>query len=78
MAPIVTTIEISRSPQDVFPFVTDPASFPEWQHGVVRDQMNEAPVRVGSRCTTVRRIGGREREMPANIRNLKQRLQASR
>jgi len=35
MAPIVESIEISRSPEDVFPYVTDPSHLPEWQESVV-------------------------------------------
>ena len=31
MAPIVESIEISRSPEDVFSYVTDPSHLPEWQ-----------------------------------------------
>ena len=41
----------------MFPYVIDPSTFPEWQQGVVRGAMNESPTRVGSRCTTVRKIG---------------------
>lgn len=67
MAPIVTTIEVSRSPEEVFSYATDPATFPEWQQGVVRGQVDDAPVGVGSRCTTMRRIGGRRREVRSEI-----------
>jgi hypothetical protein len=62
VAPIVSTIEIARPAEDVFAFVIEPSTFPEWQQGVVRGHMNESPTRVGSQCTTVRSIGGRERE----------------
>jgi uncharacterized protein YndB with AHSA1/START domain len=67
MAPIVGTIEVGRPPEEVFPYVIDPSTFPEWQQGVVRGAMNESPTRVGSRCTTVRKIGGSEREITTEI-----------
>src|ERR1700728_3106426 len=67
MAPIVSTIEVARPPEEVFPYVIDPSTFPEWQQGVVRGAMNESPTRVGSRCTTVRKIGGSEREITTEI-----------
>jgi uncharacterized protein YndB with AHSA1/START domain len=67
MAPIGTSIEIARPAEEVFAYVTDPSSFPEWQQGVVSGHMDSATPRVGSRCTTVRRIGGREREVITEI-----------
>ena len=67
MAPIVSTAEVSRPAEEVFAYVTDPSTFPEWQNGVVRGHMNESPTRVGSECTTVRNIGGREREVHTTI-----------
>ena len=35
MAPIVNSVEISRRPEDVFAYVTDPTHLPEWQESVV-------------------------------------------
>jgi uncharacterized protein YndB with AHSA1/START domain len=67
MAPIVSTIEIARPAEEVFAYVIEPSTFPEWQQGVVRGHMNESPTRVGSQCTTVRNIGGREREAHTTI-----------
>jgi uncharacterized protein YndB with AHSA1/START domain len=67
MAPIRTSIEISRPAEDVFAYVTDPRTFPEWQRGVVSGHMDGAATRVGSRCTTVRRIGGRDREVTTEL-----------
>ena len=67
MAPIVSTTEVSRPAEEVFAYVTDPSTFPEWQNGVVRGHMNESPTRLGSQCTTVRNIGGREREVHTTI-----------
>ena len=67
MAPIITTAEISRTPTEVFAYVIDPSSFTAWQQGVVSGHMDGPVTRVGSRCTTVRKIGGREREVNTRI-----------
>ena len=39
MAPIVSTIEVTRPPEEVFAFVTDPTRLREWQDGVVSARM---------------------------------------
>jgi uncharacterized protein YndB with AHSA1/START domain len=67
MAPIVSRIEISRPPDEVFSYVIDPSTFPEWQEGVTSGHMDGPATHVGSRCTTVRKIGGREREVTTEI-----------
>lgn len=68
MSPIVSTVEIARPPQDVFAYVTDPSRFGEWQEGVVSgDLEGDGPPALGSRCTTTRLIGGRERTSTAEI-----------
>jgi uncharacterized protein YndB with AHSA1/START domain len=68
MAPIVASIEISRSPEDVFAYVTDPSRMPEWQGGVVRvERIGEGPVAVGTRAVVTRRIGRREVNMTVEI-----------
>ncbi|MCM0675706.1 SRPBCC family protein [Micromonospora phytophila] len=62
MAPLVSTIEIARPPEEVFAYATEPLLFPEWQHDVVGVQM------VGdSRFVTTRRISGAERTMTQAI-----------
>jgi uncharacterized protein YndB with AHSA1/START domain len=67
MAPITTTTEIARPAEKVFAYVTDPSTMPEWQQGCLRGHMDGLTTRVGSKCTTVRRIGGREREVTTEI-----------
>jgi uncharacterized protein YndB with AHSA1/START domain len=62
MAPLVSTIEIARPPQEVFAFATDPLRFAEWQHDVVSVRMLD-----DSRFTTTRRISGAERTMTQQI-----------
>jgi uncharacterized protein YndB with AHSA1/START domain len=67
MAPVVASIEVARPPGEVFAYVTDPTTFPEWQQGVVSGHLDGVPTRVGSRCTTIRKIGGAEREVHTEI-----------
>lgn len=67
MAPITTTTEIARPAEEVFAFVIDPRTMPEWQKGCLRGHMDGPTTRVGSKCTTLRRIGGREREVTTAI-----------
>src|SRR6516162_8152630 len=67
MAPITSITEVARPADEAFAYVIDPSTMPEWQQGVVRGQMDGATTHVGSRCTTVRRIGGREREVVTEI-----------
>jgi uncharacterized protein YndB with AHSA1/START domain len=67
MTPITTTIEVPRSAEEAFAYVTDPRTMPQWQQGCVRGRLDTPAPRVGSRCTTVRKIGGREREVTTEI-----------
>ncbi len=69
MAPIVSSIEIARPPDEVFSYLTDPARFPEWQARVVSGSMEDeaAAPAVGAKCTTTRRIGGAERTVTSEV-----------
>ena len=68
MAPMVSSIEIARRPDEVFAYVTDPSRFGEWQRDVVAVRLEAGrPGQVGSRFTTTRRIGGRERTMTQEV-----------
>jgi uncharacterized protein YndB with AHSA1/START domain len=67
MAAITATIEVARPAPEVFAYVTDPGSMPQWQEGCESGHMDGSPTRVGSTCTTVRRIGGRAREVRTKI-----------
>ena len=68
MAALVSTIEIARPQDEVFCYVTDPATFAEWQQGVVSGSVEagDTPA-LGSKCTTTRRIGGSERPSTSEI-----------
>jgi uncharacterized protein YndB with AHSA1/START domain len=70
MAPIVVSTEISRSPDDVFAYVTDPTRLSEWQESVVRAESSDIPVRVGTRARVTRRVGSREMTQTAEIAEL--------
>jgi uncharacterized protein YndB with AHSA1/START domain len=67
MAPIIATIEVARPAREAFAYVTDPSTMSDWQQGCLRGHMDAERTRVGSRCTTVRKIGGREREVVTEI-----------
>ena len=68
MPPIVHSIEIDRPPEEVFSYVSDPARFAEWQYDVVSVRIEgPRPPSVGSRFTTIRRIGRAERTMTQEI-----------
>ena len=67
MAPITTRVDVARPPAEVFAYVTDPGTMSEWQKGCLSGHMDGPATRVGSRCTTIRKIGGREREVTTEI-----------
>ena len=64
MAPIVESIEIARSPEDVFRYVTDPDHLRDWQASVVDVKKEaEGPMHAGSKVVVTRQIKGRTRPM---------------
>ena len=69
MAPLTHSIEIDRSPADVFAYVTDPERFTEWQEAVVgARRLDEGPIGQGSRISLTRRVGGkREQTMTSEL-----------
>ena len=67
MAPITNSMEVARAAEHVFAYVTDPRHMPEWQKGCLRGQLDGPTTHVGSKCTTTRSIGGREREVTTEI-----------
>ena len=67
MPPIVASVEIARTPEDVFAYVTDPSHLPLWQESVIRVDSDDAPTRVGTRIVVVRRVGRREMESAAEV-----------
>jgi hypothetical protein len=67
MPPIVTRAEIDRPAAEVFAYATDPATFSEWQLGVVDGHMDGPAEAVGAKCMTTRRIGGANRSSTAEL-----------
>jgi len=64
----VSNIEIARTPDEVFAYVTDPSRFAEWQKDVVSVRIaGDRVPSLGSRFTTTRRIGRAERTMTQQI-----------
>jgi uncharacterized protein YndB with AHSA1/START domain len=57
MPPIVHGTEISRPPDEVFSYVTDPTRFADWQDDVVSAHIEPAgPPALGARIVTTRRV----------------------
>src|SRR5436190_4923954 len=56
-----TTVEISRSPEEVFAFVSDPAKLSMWQDAEEVQQLTDGPVRAGTRLREVHKMMGRRR-----------------
>ncbi|WP_426515028.1 SRPBCC family protein [Diaminobutyricibacter sp. McL0618] len=64
----VFTIDIARSPADVFAYGTDPSTFGRWQSDVVDARMlSGTPSAVGSRFSTTRKIGPSDRTMNQEV-----------
>jgi uncharacterized protein YndB with AHSA1/START domain len=71
MAPIVSSIEIARPPEEVFVYVSDPSQLVEWQESVVSARMEGGgPPAVGSKTVTIRKVGRLERTMTMEVTNL--------
>jgi hypothetical protein len=52
MAPIVSSVEIARQPQEVFSYVSDPSRLEEWQESVVSARVEGGgPPAEGSKAT---------------------------
>lgn len=57
------SVIINRPVNDVFGFVTDPTTTPQWQANLVRsDILTPGPMRVGTRVLEVRRLGKSEKQ----------------
>jgi uncharacterized membrane protein len=68
MAPIVESIEINRSAEDVFAYVDDLGRHGEWQEQIVSTHVDtDGPTRVGTRATDTRRMPGGTREISYEI-----------
>ncbi len=71
MAMLSTAIDISRPPEAVFAYVTDPNKFGEWQANVISGHMEgSGSAHVGIRCVTTRRIGFAERTVTSEVTHI--------
>ena len=63
MAPIVETVEIAKSPPEVFAYLEDLSRHDEWQTQIDNvEVLTEGPTRVGTRAVDTRRVpGGRQK-----------------
>lgn len=65
---ITHSVEISRSPEDVFAYIDDLARHGEWQEQVTAVTVTpDGPTAVGTRSTETRRIGNREQVMTYEV-----------
>ena len=61
-------IEIGRRPEEVFSVVTDLTRLPEWQPRLVKvEQLQEGPLRPGSRLREVREVRGKRLEQIVEV-----------
>ncbi|MFE1438519.1 SRPBCC family protein [Streptomyces sp. NPDC058739] len=71
MTAIRESIDVDRTPEDVFAYVTNPSHLPEWQlSAVTAEQLDEGPMHPGSRVKVTRRIGNREFPMTVEFDTL--------
>jgi uncharacterized protein YndB with AHSA1/START domain len=71
MAPIVSSIEIARRPEEAFAYVTDTSRLPEWQESLVSARPEDGgPPAVGSKLITTRKVGRRERKMTMELTDI--------
>ena len=68
MAPIVHSVEIARSPEEVFAYLDDLERHGEWQSQIVSSRREtDGPTGVGTRATDVRRVPGRTQSVTYEI-----------
>jgi uncharacterized membrane protein len=65
---IVQSVEIARSPEDVFAYLDDLERHGEWQSAIVSSKKEtDGPTGVGTRATDVRRVPGRTQSVTYEI-----------
>ena len=68
MSTIVESIEINRSPEDVFAYIDDLERHGEWQSQIISvTRETEGPTRVGTRATDLRRVPGGKQSVTYEI-----------
>lgn len=65
---ITESVEINRSPEDVFAYLDQLERHGEWQEGIVSTKVEtEGPTHVGSRAVDRRKVPGGPRDIPYEI-----------
>jgi uncharacterized membrane protein len=68
MAPITESIEIARSPEEVFAYIDDLSRHGEWQEQIQQvTVLTEGPTKVGSRARDRRKVPGSVQEITYEI-----------
>jgi len=68
MAPITSSVEINRSPEEVFAYIDDLSRHGEWQDQIVSvELLSEPPTHLGSRARDIRRVPGGKRAITYEI-----------
>ncbi|MGW0365709.1 SRPBCC family protein [Streptomyces sp. NPDC002990] len=71
MSAIKESIDISRTPAEVYAYATDPLRLPQWQESAVAAvPLDDGPLAVGSRIAVTRRIGKRQFPMTMAVTEL--------
>ncbi|MET9950060.1 SRPBCC family protein [Streptomyces sp. NPDC006339] len=68
MSRISASVDISRRPEEVFAYVTDPSHLPEWQESAVAvRRTGGTPGTSGQRVTVTRHVGRRDIDMNVEL-----------
>jgi hypothetical protein len=71
MAPAIASTAVDRPAAEVFAYAIDPARFHEWQQGVIGGHLDQpGPPQVGTKCLTIRRIGGANRAVTSELTHI--------
>lgn len=71
MSRINASVDISRPPEDVFAYVTDPSHLPEWQESAVAVRRTAGTLgAVGQQVAVTRRMGRRDFDMTMEMTQL--------
>ncbi|MFF5973179.1 SRPBCC family protein [Streptomyces sp. NPDC012769] len=71
MSRITGSVDISRRPEEVYAYLTDPTHLPEWQESAVNvRRTGGAPGTSGQRVTVTRHFGRRDMEMNVELDEL--------
>ncbi|MEU8617802.1 SRPBCC family protein [Streptomyces sp. NPDC048623] len=71
MSRINASVDISRTPEEVFAYITDPSHLPEWQASAVKvTPRSGTPGAVGSQVAVTRHMGARNFDMTMQVMDL--------